>query len=90
MNRQPRYSKEEHARRGNEIYEHRLRVQLEPDNYGKIVAIDIDTGEHEVADDVISASQLLLARLPDAQIWCVRIGHLAVHRFGPRTLNAQA
>jgi hypothetical protein len=24
----------------------------------------------------------LLTRYPDAQVWCVRIGHRAVHRFG--------
>lgn len=90
MDRQPRYSKEEHARRGEDIYERRLRAQLEPGNCGKIVAIDIDTGEYEVADKVISATEPLLARLPDAQIWCVRIGHRAVHRFGPRSANAQA
>jgi hypothetical protein len=90
MNRQPRYSKEEHARRGEEIYEQDLRAKLEAHNRGKIVAIDVDTGEYEIADEVISASERLLARLPDAQIWCVRIGHVAVHRFGPRSLNAQA
>ena len=42
--RQPRYSKEEHARRGNEIYERLVRPQVESGNYGKIVALDIDTG----------------------------------------------
>jgi hypothetical protein len=30
----------------------------------------------------LTASQRLLARHPDAQIWCVRIGYLAVHRAG--------
>ena len=44
----------------------------------------MDTGAFEVADDTLAASQRLLARHPDAQIWCVRIGHPAVHRFGPR------
>jgi hypothetical protein len=24
----------------------------------------------------------LLTRYPDAQIWCIRIGHRGVHRFG--------
>lgn len=90
MDRQPRYSKEEHARRGEEIYERDLRAQLESGNHGKIVAIDVDTGEYEVADNVISATTRLLARLPDAQIWCVRVGHRAVHRFGPRSASAQA
>jgi hypothetical protein len=37
--RQPRYSKEELARRGDEIYESRVRQQVEEGNYGKMVAI---------------------------------------------------
>jgi hypothetical protein len=41
---QLRYSKEEFARRGNEIYESQVRSQVEEDNHGKIVAIDIETG----------------------------------------------
>lgn len=84
--RQPRYSKEEHARRGDDIYERSVRRQVEAGNQGKIVAIDIDTGAFEVADDVLTASDRLLARHPNAQTWFVRIGHRAVHRFGPRTI----
>ena len=76
------YSKEEFARRGNEIYSTQVRPQVEEGNHGKIVAIDIETGAFEVADDTITASEGLLKRYPDAQIWRVRIGHKAVHRFG--------
>ncbi len=36
--RQPRHSKEEFARRGDEIYESLVRAQVEDDNQGKIVA----------------------------------------------------
>lgn len=36
--RQPRYSKEEFARRGDEIYEFQVRLQVEAGNHGKIVA----------------------------------------------------
>jgi hypothetical protein len=79
--RQPRYSKEEFARRGDELYERQVRPQVEEGNHGKVVAIDIDTGAFEVADDVLAASNRLLARRPDAQIWCVRIGHDAVYRL---------
>ena len=35
--RQPRYSKEEFARRGDEIYESQVRQQVEEGNHGKIV-----------------------------------------------------
>jgi hypothetical protein len=77
-----RYSKEEFARRGNEIYELQVRPQVEQGNHGKIVAIDIETGAFELAKDTINAADRLLKRFPDAQIWCVRIGHRGVHRFG--------
>ena len=40
------------------------------------------TGAFEVAEDTLTASQRLLTRYPDAQIWCIRIGHRGVHRFG--------
>ena len=82
--RQPRYSKEEHARRGTELYEQQIRPQVEAGNHGRIVAIDVDSGAFEVAEDTLSAADRLLARYPDAQIWFERIGHRGVHRFGPR------
>jgi hypothetical protein len=79
---QLRYSKEDFARRGNEIYESQVRPQVEQGNHGKIIAIDIETGAFELAKDTITASDRLLQRYPDAQIWCIRIGHKGVHRFG--------
>ncbi|MBR8831418.1 MAG: hypothetical protein N5P05_000903 [Chroococcopsis gigantea SAG 12.99] len=85
--RQPRYSKEEFARRGDEIYESRVRGQIEEGNHGKIVAIDIETGMFEVAEDTMTAVRRLYERLPAAQPWVVRIGYRAVHRFGARGLK---
>lgn len=85
--RRPLYSKEEFARRGDEIYESKIRPQVEADNYGKIVAIDIETGTFAIANDTLTASQKLLAKCPHAQTWVVRIGHRAVHRFGARSLK---
>ena len=82
--RLPRYSKEEAARRGTEIYERDVRSQVGAGNKGKIVAVDIETGEYEIADTTVAASQNLFRRLPDAQIWFVRIGYRAVHRIGSR------
>jgi hypothetical protein len=86
--RQPRFSKEEHARLGTAIYEQQVRPQVEAGNRGKIVAIDVETGAFEVAEDTLTASQRLLTRYPDAQIWCVRIGYRGVHRFGLHTMSA--
>jgi hypothetical protein len=83
--RYPRYSKEEFAKRGDEIYETQVRPQVEMGNYGKIVAIDIETGAFEVADEILTATVSLFQRIPNAQPWIVRIGHRAVHRFGARS-----
>lgn len=85
--RHPRYPKEEFARRGDEIYETQVRPQVEEGNHGKIVAIDIETGAFEVADEILTATDRLFERIPDAQPWIVRIGHRAVHRFGARSLR---
>ena len=86
LTRQPRYSMEEFAQRGQAHYERDIRARVESGNKGKVVAIDIETGEYEVAEDTLAASDKLYARIPDAQIWCVRIGHRAVHRIGLRCL----
>jgi hypothetical protein len=83
--RQPRYSKEEFARCGDEIYESQIKPQVEEGNHGKIVAIDLETGDFEVDQSEIAACDRLEARRPDAQIWIVRIGSRHVRRFGGRT-----
>jgi hypothetical protein len=71
-----------------------VRQQVEEGNHGRIVAIDIETGSFEVADDILPATDRLFDqlfdRLPDAQPWIVRIGHRVVHRFGSRSLKKTA
>ena len=81
---QPRYSKEEFARRGDAMYEGKVRPLVESGNEGKFVAIDIETGTYEIDSDELVASDHLLARVPDAQMWLKRIGSRYVRRFGPR------
>ena len=41
---------------------------------GKFVVIDIDTGAYEVDADELAASDRLLARYPDAQVWLRQVG----------------
>ena len=88
--RRPRYSKEEFAQCGHKIYETQVRSKVEEGNHGKIVAIDIETGEFEIADNSLTAAKNLLIRCPEAQIFGIRIGHRAVHRFGSRSPNVSA
>lgn len=85
---QPRYSKEEFARRGDEIYERDIRSHLKPDDKGKFVLIDIETGAYEIDTNEMAASDRLVARHPEAQVWMVRVGYRYVYHFrSPRTLQ---
>jgi len=79
--KQPRYAKEEVARRARDIYDRFIRSKVEPAHDGEIVAIDLDTGEWEVDPDDEAAFKRLDARLPDSQILTVRVGFLPVHKF---------
>ncbi len=85
----PRYSKEEFARRGDEIYERDIRPHVKAEDKGKFVAIDIETGTYEVEADDLAACDRLRAQIPDAQIWMVRVGSRFVHRFGRRELRGK-
>jgi hypothetical protein len=79
--RGPRYSKEEFARRGQEIYDRVVRPTLRPDDDGKFVAIDIESGEYEMEPDDHTAVNRLWHRLGDPQLWLLRIGSPAAHRI---------
>jgi hypothetical protein len=85
--RQPRYSKEEFAHRGDALYESAVRQQVEDGNYGRIVAIDIETGAFELAEAPRIAVDRLYDRYPEAQPWVIRIGHRSVFRIGSQSLR---
>jgi hypothetical protein len=78
---EPRYPLDEIVRRGEEIYK-KLQSKVDPGNDGKILAIDIETEEYEIDDDQMAACDRLFARLPDPQIYCLRIGYRSIHYFG--------
>ncbi|MDZ8259433.1 hypothetical protein [Nostoc sp. ChiQUE01b] len=49
-------SKEEIAKRGGELYEKVIRVQVETaENIGKIISININTGDYEIDNDLLVA-----------------------------------
>jgi hypothetical protein len=86
---EPRYTKEEFARRGDAIYEKEILPKLTAKDVGKFLAIDIETGQHEIAADEMKAGDKLRRRLPDAQIWMVRVGYAATHSFGGRQVRQE-
>ena len=71
---QPRYTKEEFAQRGDDIFERLIRPRLKAEDEGKFVVIDIETGAYEIDTDELAASDRLLASHPNAQTWLRRVG----------------
>jgi len=82
MSLQLRYSAEETARRGDEIYEQQVWPQVESGHQGQIVAIDIDSGGYALGDTALAAARSLRVNYPEAEIWLVKIGDKAFHRIG--------
>jgi len=78
---EPRLSREDLARLGAEMFTSRVRPALRPEDDGKYVAIDVESGEFEVDEDDHAAVSRLRGRVPDAQVWLVRAGHPAAHRL---------
>lgn len=79
------FTTEEVARHGNEIYERDIRPLVEAGNFGGVVAIDVRTGEYELADNALTSAAQLRARLPEAEIFIVRTdGPRKVRILSPR------
>ncbi len=71
------------AKQGQDIYDRLIRPQVETrDNLGKIISIDIRTGNYEIDDNLLAACNLLQSQFPDAMIWAERIGFNAVYAVG--------
>jgi hypothetical protein len=80
--RQPRFSDAELARKGEEIYERDIFPNLAPEDQGKVVAIEVETGDYEVGRDEIATGDRLRSRHPEALFWFRRVGSRYLYRFG--------
>jgi hypothetical protein len=78
----PRYSKEEIVRRGEELYQRDIRPKVEKGNRGKILIIDIETGDYELDDDQLAAAHRALAKHPGAALYGMRIGYPSLAKIG--------
>lgn len=79
-----RRAPEEVSRLGDEAYDRHVRPKLRPEDDGKFVAIDVDTGDHEIDADDYTAGMRLRARRPSAEMWLARVGHPAAYKLRRR------
>lgn len=76
-------SDEEIAQRGKELYERQIRTQVEiPENIGKIISIDVESGDYEIDDDLLTSCRHLQTRHSNPILWTERIGFNAVYAVG--------
>jgi hypothetical protein len=68
-------SPDEIGQRGEELYQTRIRPTVEPGNKGKILAIDVDTGDYEIGEDDLETAKRLHAKRENANIYILRIGY---------------
>jgi hypothetical protein len=76
------YVDEVYETRGQEIYNRVVKPKVRPEDKGKFCAIDIDSEDYEINANDYAATENLLARYPDAQIWLMRVGHWAAYTWG--------
>lgn len=84
----PHYSTEEIAARGREIYEKQLRDKLEPDNIGKFLVIDVETGEYEMGEDDLAVSLGAYRKKPNGARYGMRIGSPTAGTIGNAFVGA--
>jgi hypothetical protein len=78
-------SAQEIAERGREIYEREIRERVEEEHAGAFLVIDVTTGDYEIADDDLTASDRALAKNPRAIIYGLRIGEPAAYKLRNHT-----
>jgi hypothetical protein len=81
----PRHTLDDLRRLGEEILHRVVEPNARPEDDGLFVAINVDTGEYEIAPKLTEAIDRHLARDPDSYLWTARIGRPAVYtqRFRP-------
>ena len=73
------------ASRGRTIYMKKIRPHVYPQEMGKVIVIDVRSGDYEVSTapmDQVPAMDRLLERRPDALLWRKRVGYQTVAAFG--------
>ena len=67
---------------GGNVFDRQVRPALRPEDDGKFVAIDVETGDYEIHEDDYTAVARLRGRKPAADVWLMRAGYPTTYRIG--------
>ena len=76
------YRPGEVSTRGEAIYREKIRHLVEPQEHGKFVVIDIETGDYELDTNDATATRRLQQRRSEAVIYGLRVGYRAAYSIG--------
>lgn len=76
-------NRDEVGKRAKRLYDQQIRSQVEtPENIGKMVIINVETGEYGVDDTGLETSRRLHVGRPEAPLFGIRIGYDAADALG--------
>jgi hypothetical protein len=84
------YTNEEIGRIGEEIYRRAIRDKVMPQNKGKFLVLDIESGDYEVDSDDLTAEEILRARRPNGVLYGMRIGYTSAYTLAGRMMEDNA
>jgi hypothetical protein len=65
------------------MYADGIQQQVEtPDNLGKMLTIDVETGEYFIDESGVEGMMFLKAKRPISRLFTIRIGYSAAFGFG--------
>ena len=74
---------DEVVQRGQTLYKQKIRALVDKaENKGKMLVINVETGEWELDADDVTAAKRAKARFGDAPLFSLRIGYPAAYRIG--------
>ena len=73
---------QEIARRAEELYEREIRAKVEDANIGRVIVIDVESGDYEIAADHLTASHRAHAKHQQGIFFVMRIGYPALGKVG--------
>lgn len=77
-----KHTLDELADLGGDIFDRKVWPALRPEDDGKFVAIDVETGDYEIDEDDYTAIARMRLRKPSADVWLMRAGYPTTHKMG--------
>lgn len=73
----------------NDVYHRVIEPQLKPEDHGKFLVMDVDTGRYVLDKSDLAAVERAMVLFPGAQLFTKRVGHRTAYRSGYLRMRAR-